>query len=218
MIDFNGSRLAVRGIILVQRFLDMDIMVEKVQDFFIGRIAQSADKHGHRHLAVTVDADGNGAGRVGLQFDPGAAVRNELGAVDFLIESVSFLLVVHAGRADQLGYDDTFSTVDDKGAGVGHNREITHEKVMFLQFSGLLVFQAHLHIERSRIIDVLRLALLDIILAFAEIVFAKMQRPLVRAVLNRGNICKYILQPFPAEPFIRLRLQIEQMRHFQDFL
>ena len=89
---------------------------------------------------------------------------------------------------------------------------------MFLQLAGLLVFQAHLHIERSRIIDILRLALFDIVLAFAEIVIAKVKRPLMCAVLNWGNICKYILQPFPAEPFIGLRLQIEQMRHFQNFL
>ena len=128
------------------------------------------------------------------------------------------MAVEHTGRADQLGYDDPFCTVDNERAGVSHNREIAHEQIMFLQFPGFLVFQTDLHVERCRIVDILRLALLNVVLALAEIILPEVQRPLMCAILNRGNICKYILQPFAAEPIIGFRLQVEQMRHFQDFL
>ena len=89
---------------------------------------------------------------------------------------------------------------------------------MLFQLAGFLVFQTRLHVQRSGVVHILRLALFDIVLALAEIEIAKVQRPFLSAVLDRRNICENILQPFLAEPFIRLRLQIEQMGHLQYFL
>ena len=60
VVNFNESGLAVRGIILLQRPFNVDIMIEKIQNFLIGRIAQGTDKNSHRHLAVSVDTNGNG--------------------------------------------------------------------------------------------------------------------------------------------------------------
>ena len=179
----------------------MDIMIEKFKNFIIGRISESADQDSDRHLAVAVDADGNGAGRIRFQFDPGTAVRNQLRAVNFLVESIFFLLVVHARGADQLGYDDTFGAIDDECTGIGHNREIAHVFVMLLQFAGFLVFQTYLYCERRRIVDVFLLALFNVVIRLPEGIIAKVKRPFVCTVFNWGNICKNVFQPFPAEPF-----------------
>ncbi len=218
VVDFDESGLSVRCIIFLQGFFNVDIMIEKFKNFIIGRISESADQDSDRHLAVAVDADGNGAGRIRFQFDPGTAVRNQLRAVNFLVESIFFLLVVHARGADQLGYDDTFGAIDDECTGIGHNREIAHVFVMLLQFAGFLVFQAYLYCERRRIVDVFLLALFNVVIRLPEGIIAKVKRPFVCTVFNWGNICKNVFQPFPAEPFVGFRLQIEQMRHFQNFL
>ena len=218
VIDFDQSGLSVRGAVFFQRLFDVDIMVEKLQDFLIGRIAQRADEDSDRHLTVTVDTDGNGASRIRFQLDPRTAVRDQLRGIDFLVESISFALVVYARGTNQLGYDDTLCAIDDECARVRHDREISHEQIVLFQLTGFLVFQTCLHVQRSGVVHILRLALFDIVLALTEIEIAKVQRPFLSAVLDRRNICENILQPFLAEPFIRLRLQIEQMGHLQYFL
>ena len=218
VIDLDQSRLFVRGAVFLQRLFDMDIMIEKLQDLFIGRVAQRTNEDSDRHLTVTVDTDGNGASRIRFQLDPRTAIRDQLRGIDFLVESISFALVVYARRTNQLGYDDTLGTIDDECARVRHDREIPHEQIVLFQLAGFLVFQTCLHVQRSGVVHILRLALFDIVLALAEIEIAKVQRPFLSAVLDRRNICENILQPFLAEPFIRLRLQIEQMGHLQYFL
>ena len=218
VIDLDQSGLLVRGAVFFQRLFDMDIMIEKLQDLFIGRVAQRTDEDSDRHLTVAVDTDGNGACRIRFQLDPRAAIRDQLRGIDLLVESISFALVVYARRTNQLGYDDTFGTIDDECARVRHDREIPHEQIVLFQLAGFLVFQTRLHVQRSGVVHILRLALFDIVLALAEIEIAKVQRPFLSAVLDRRNICENILQPFLAEPFIRLRLQIEQMGHLQYFL
>ena len=218
VIDLDQSRLFVRGAVFLQRLFDVDIMVEKLQDLFIGRVAQRTDEDSDRHLTVAIDTDGDGAGRIRFQLDPRAAIRDQLRGIDLLVESISFALVVYARRTNQLGYDDTLGTIDDECARVRHDREIPHEQIVLFQLAGFLVFQTRLHVQRSGVVHILRLALFDIVLALAEIEIAKVQRPFLSAVLDRRNICENILQPFLAEPFIRLRLQIEQMGHLQYFL
>ena len=218
VIDLDQSGLSVCGAVFFQRLFDMDIMIEKLQDLFIGRVAQRTDEDSDWHLTVTIDTDGDGAGRIRFQFDPRTAVRDQLRGIDLLVESISFALVVYARGTNQLGYDDTLGAIDDECARVRHDREIPHEQIVLFQLAGFLVFQTRLHVQRSGVVHILRLALFDIVLAFAEIEIAKVQRPFLSAVLDRRNICENILQPFLAEPFIRLRLQIEQMGHLQYFL
>ena len=218
VIDLDQSGLFVRGAVFFQRLFDMDIMIEKLQDLFIGRVAQRTDEDSDRHLTVTIDTDGDGAGRIRFQFDPRTAVRDQLRGINLLVESISFTLVVYARGTNQLGYDDTLGAIDDECTRVRHDREIPHEQIVLFQLAGFLVFQTRLHVQWSGVVHILRLALFDIVLALAEIEIAKVQRPFLSAVLDRRNICENILQPFLAEPFIRLRLQIEQMGHLQYFL
>ena len=217
-INSDECFFCILRFILLERLFDMDIIIEKLHDFFIGREPQRTDEVRHGHLAVTVDTDGNNAVGIGFQFDPRAAVRNELGGIDFLPESVHFLFVVYAGRADKLGNNNTFGAIDNKCARVRHNREIAHEKIMLLDFAGFLIDELDFDLQRSGISSISRLAFIDAVLFFLEIVFAEMQRPFMSTILDRRNIRKYIPQPFFTEPFVRFGLQIEQMGHPQNFL
>ncbi len=218
VIDFNKSRLSIYSAIFFQSLFDMNIMIKKVQNIIIGRITKSTNQYGHWHFTVSIDTDRKRSARIRFQFNPGTTVWNELCGINFLTESIFFLLVVHARRTNQLRYDDTFSTIDNECACIGHNREIAHEQIMFLEFASFFIFQTNLNVQRCRIIDILCFALFNIVLAFAEVIITKMECPFVCTILDRGNICKYIFEPFPAEPFIRFRLQVEQMGHLQYFL
>lgn len=89
---------------------------------------------------------------------------------------------------------------------------------MLLDFAGFLIDELDFDLQRSGISSISRLAFIDAVLFFLEIVFAEMQRPFMSTILDRRNIRKYIPQPFFTEPFVRFGLQIEQMGHPQNFL
>ena len=78
-----------------------------------------------------------------------------------LVSLVHLMAVVHAGAADDLGNDDTLRAVDHKGAAVCHHGEIAHENVLFLDFVGLGVAQAHPDLDGLGVGSVPLLALLD---------------------------------------------------------
>ena len=88
-------------------------------------VAQRAHQDRRRQLAATVDADEQVVLRVEFEVQPGAAVRNDAGAIQQLAGAVRLALVVieeHARRTMQLRNDDTLGAVDDEGAVVGHQR------------------------------------------------------------------------------------------------
>lgn len=89
---------------------------------------------------------------------------------------------------------------------------------MLLDLAGFLIDKLDFDLQRSGISSISRLAFIDAVLFFLEIVFAEMQRPFMSTILDRRNIRKYIPQPFFTEPFVRFGLQIEQMGHPQNFL
>ena len=218
LVDFDQRFIRIVGRVLFQRSLDVHILREEIEDVLIGGPAQRADEDRSRHLAVPVDADGHGAVGVGFQFDPGAAVRDHLAAVDVFPQIVLLTAEIYARRTDQLGDDDTFRPVDDEGARGRHDREIAHEKIIiFLDFPGLAVDELYLHLQRCAVRHCLGTAVVDGVFLRAEIIVLEVQRPLVAAVLDRRDIVQYIPKSFLLKPFIGFRLEVEQMRHLQYF-
>ena len=95
--------------------------------------------------------------------------RDDLGGEDVLVGGlVGGALEVDAGRADQLGDDDTLGAVDDEGALVGHQREVAHEDRLALDLAGLVVHELGGDEERRGVGEVLLLALLDGVLRGLE--------------------------------------------------
>lgn len=68
------------------------------------------------------------------------------------------------GGADDLGDDDALGAVDDEGAGLGHQGEVAHEDLLLLDLLGLLVAQAHPHLDGRGVRGVPGLALLHAVL------------------------------------------------------
>ena len=121
-------------------------------------------------------------------------------------------LEVDAGRADELGDDDTLGAVDDERALVGHQREVAHEDRLALDLAGLVVHELGRDEERSGVREVALLALLDRVLRRLEAVVAEREAHGAREVLDRGDLLEDLLQtglrgdvgrarrPWPARP------------------
>ena len=87
----------------------------------LGKEAQGAHERGAQELALAVDAGVEQALGVQLELDPGAAVGDDLGAVEALVRGDA---EEHAGAAVQLAHDHALGAVDDEGAAVGHDRQV----------------------------------------------------------------------------------------------
>ena len=145
-------------------FLGIDVegvdLEELVQHLLVG-VAERAQQHRHRQLAATVDAGEQRVLRVELEVQPGAAVRNDAGAVQQLARRMRLAAVVveeHARRTMQLRDDDALGAVDDEGAVFGHERDLAHVDLLLLHVLDGLVrrlavvdHQAHGHAQRRAV-------------------------------------------------------------------
>ena len=91
---------------------------------------------------------------VNLELEPRATGGDELHAAN-LNAIVQLPGKVHAGRADELRYDDALDTLDDEGTTVGHERKVAHEDELLLHLASRLVDKAHANEHRRLVREVL---------------------------------------------------------------
>ena len=146
-------------------------------------------------------------------------IRNHRGGIDAEQRFVNITAEVNAGGTDNLGDDDAFRTVDDKGAALGHDREIAHEDFLFLDLLRLLVAQTDPHLQRAGIGGVAGLALfLRVLRRVIHGVVDEAQLQVAGIVRDGIHIPENLFQPGIQKPSIRALLNLEQIRHVHDFL
>ena len=218
-VDFQQAFLGVLGGILFQSGKDALILAEVVQDVLVGRQAQCAAEHGDGQLAVLIDTDIEHVGSVGLVLQPGAAVGVHGGAVQVVAHLIVIVAVEYAGRTDQLADDGALCTVDDKGAGVGHQGEVAHEDLLVLHLAGLLVQQTGGDAQGCCIGHVALFALFDAVLGlFIETEVHEAQCQIAGVVLNGADVVEDLFQALVQEPLIRVLLDLDEVRHTDDFV
>ena len=215
--DCLAARLHLIRVALDRRE-NMRIIAEKGANLRIRLVAERTDEIGHRHFARPVDAHGHNVVRIRLELDPRAAVRNRRGIVELLARRVDLDAVVGAGRANELADDDALRAVDDECARIRHEREIAHEHFLFLDLARLAVHEAHIHAQWRGIGHIALLALVEIILRFAERKGLKGKDEISREILNRRDIAENLCEPHLKKPLIAPALDVEEMRHLHDFL
>ena len=240
-VNFQKGVVAVLcGVLAVQGGHDGILIAEKLQHVGIGAHAvgqgaavivldllhghivpnpqQRTDEHRHRDLAVLVDADVENVAGIGLILQPGAPVGDDRGLEELLAGLVEGLIIIYAGRTNQLGNDDPFRTVDDKGAALGHQREIAHEDFLLVDLAGLLIEKPGPDVKGCVIGYVPDLAFGHrIFRGLVQPVIDKIQNEISGVVRDGGNIAEYFLQPLLQEPFVRIDLHLDQVRHIQHF-
>ena len=179
--------------------------------------AESLEQKRGGQLAVLVDADIEHVVQIRLILEPRAVVRNDGRAVHGAVGLVRLLVKVNTGRTDDLRDDNALGAVDDERAARGHEREIAHEDLLFLDLLGLTVAQTHADLQRGGVCGVTRLALLLRILGRLVHGIIHEGELQVAGVVRNGS---YALEDFPQalvqKPLIGILLDLEQVRHVLD--
>ena len=161
--------------------LEGDLRIEVVEDLFL-RQAERIEQRRRRQLAAAVDADMHDVLGVEFEIEPRAAIGNDARREQQLAARMRLALVVveeDARRAVHLGDDHALGAVDDEGAVLGHERDVAHIDVLFLDVldrlgAGFLVHiehdEAQRHFERRGIGHGALLALLDVVFRLLEVV------------------------------------------------
>ena len=192
----------------------MSIGANSAADLVVLLVADRAEQGRRRDLALAVDLDPELVLVVGLELEPGAAVRDDLGAEQHPAgRGILELAVVDAGRADELADDDALGAVDDERALVGHPRVVAHVDALALDLAGLLDQELDVDVERPAEGQVLGPALLLGVLGLAELVVEELElHDLAGEVLDRADLVEQLAQALLDEPAERLELELDQVR------
>ena len=136
-----------------------------------------------------------------------------------LVGLVHLVAVVHTGGTDDLGNDDTLGAVDHKGAAVGHNREISHEDLLLLDFVCLGVAQANPHLDGLGVGSIPVPAFLNGILCLVfHGVVQEAQLQFTGEIGNGAHILEDFPQALFQEPLVGILLDLQHVGDLQDLL
>ena len=98
---------------------------EEAEDVGVRPVPERAQQRGRRELLLLVDVDVDHVVDVDGELDPRAAERDDARRDQALSVRVRRLLEDHARRPVQLADDDALGAVDDEGAELGEQRQLT---------------------------------------------------------------------------------------------
>ncbi|CAB4972783.1 unannotated protein [freshwater metagenome] len=187
-VDIEQCVLLAADVVLLERRHEGLVLAEALGDL-LGRHAECLEQNGDRLLALPVDAHGYEVLLIDLELEPGTTARDDLRDVDVLVcHLVDGPLEVGTGRPDKLRHHDALGAVDDEGALVGHEREVTHEHGLGLDLASLVVHEFRGDEQRRRVGEVLVAALLHRVLRGLKAVVAEGQRHRAGEVLDRADL------------------------------
>ena len=195
------------------------IGIDLLDGDIIPQAQQRPDKGGDRQLAVFIDADAEHIGGVGIILQPGAAVGDHGGIKQFFAGGIVVHAIIDTGRTHQLGDDDTLGTIDDEGAGIGHQGEISHVDVGFLDLASDLVDEPRTHAQGGGIVYIPLLALQQGVLWFViQRKINEIQLQIALIVGDRGDVLEYGPKTLIQEPLIGIFLYFDEVRHLGHFI
>ena len=197
----------------LDRVADVERVVEQLEDLLVGRVAHRAQQHGHRQLALAVDAHEHLALLVDLELQPGPARGHQVGD-EHLLLAVLGLHQVGPGRAHELRDHDALGAVDHERAALGHPREVAHEHRLLADLPGLAVDERDRHRQRARVGQVLLAALVQRGDRLVEGELAELDREVAGVVLDRRDVVDRLAQTAllgVGQPRERAALDVDQV-------
>ena len=211
-VKLDKAVLLALGGILLDGGGDHLVVAENIGDRHVRTEAEGAQKDSRADLPLSVDVHPHDALRILLEFEPCAAVGNDRCFEHFPARLVLFRLVVRAGRTDELRNDDALRAVDDKGAVVGHEREIAHKHFLIDDLVFDFIDKAHFYPKRERIRCVAVPAFLLVIFRLrAEFMAEKVQLEVIGIVGDRRKILEYFADTLFDERLIRVLLDLDEI-------
>ena len=213
-VDLDEGVLARGGNVTLERGAHDVGVAQEVHDLVVGLgISKGAQQHGCALTTLAVDLDDQVTVLVDLKLEPCATSGDELHVMN--VYTVVLLGgEVHTRRTDELRDNHALGTVDDKGAALGHEREVAHEDELLLDLARLLVDEAHINKQRGLIGDVLGTALGDGAWRVAKLVLAKRHLHRASRVLDGREFSKRLGQAVGHEPLKRFLLNRDEVGQF----
>src|SRR5208283_4274972 len=173
--------------------------VEGLENVFAGAQAKGAQENRAQEFALAVDAHVEHVLLVVFEFDPGSAIGNDFAEE---VRAVVRGLKEHARRAVQLADDNALGAVDDEGAVLRHQRNVSEEDFLLFDVAdgagaglGVLVPDGKPHgdLERSGIGHAALLALGHVVL--------QLQADWIAALVAEVGRIRVVRAAFVAEHF-----------------
>ena len=193
--------------------------VKRVDNLFARTVAERTQENRAQDFLFAVDFGVNQLFfLVDFKFKPRTAIRNNAAGIHAF-----FVVKNNARRAVNLGDDDALRTVDDKGATVGHNRNVAHVDVFLQNCAGLQKVQIDACFERNSVGQALFLTFLfrKLNIGFVKLIKFILKRHIPVGAFNRERVVEHFLQAFffqrlfffelfsLKETFIRRRLNVD---------
>ena len=205
------------GVLCHRRFQPL-VVAQQIADVVVRFVAQRAQERGQAELAGAVKANPDDVIGVRLVFQPRAAVGDNLAGVERHTRLVQRAGIIAARRTNQLGDDDTVSTVDDERTVFRHQGEIAHVDIGFLDFGSLAVVQVDVNVQRRGVGHIPLAAALHGVLRLTQRIIREGQFQIAVVVGDGRGVCQNLFQVGFEEPLIRPLLHLDQIRHFQTFI
>ena len=219
LVDLDEALVAAVGVVAaLEGGHEALVLAEQIDDLLIGAVAQRAQDQRDGQLARPVDAHPQNVVGVRLVLQPRAAVGDDRGGKEMLAGLVDLIFVVYAGGAHQLAHDDALRAVDDKGAMLGHEGEVAHEYVGFLDFAGLAVFEADEHLQRGGIGHVALLAALHAVFGLVQRIVHKLQREVLGVVHDGTDVVEHLAHVHFQKAAVGVFLHFNEIGHVQDLV
>src|SRR5205807_1752254 len=171
-------------------------VVEKLDDFLIGPVAEGAQKRRREKFPpafAAVEIDVKQIARVELHFDPRTAVRNDPEAVEHFPVEMDARFERDTRRAMQLRDNHALRAVNDERSLRRHERDLAHVNFLFLR--AFLLAELERHVEWRAIGLSLALRFERGQLRLADLVMRKVECRLFIVALDREHFLEYRLEP-----------------------
>ena len=198
------------------RKIEIIVLEKQLEHFHTGH-SQRAQDNCDGQFATTVDSCKHRILRIKFEVEPRTTIRNDSRREQQLAGTVRLAFVMveeHAWRAVQLGYDDTFGTIDYKSTVIGHQRHFTEVNFLFANVldgfrsaAGFLVVydQANQYPNGRCKGQATHLTFFDIKNRLAKTIAYVLKGCVTRVADNRENRQKCRMKTFVFTVFNRLR-------------
>ena len=157
---------------------------------FVGFKIKSAKEIRYGHFSCTVNANGYIGRRIGLQFNPRAAIGNNGSGEDISAALVNGFIIIRAWRTNELADDNAFRAVNNESTVGSHEGEIAHKDFLITNFPFRTIMELNANTNRSSVSAVTSFTFIEGIFRLAKSKILKEQFQVAAKVRDRRNILK----------------------------
>ena len=217
-VDLFESVISVFGGVLFDSCNNSVIGTEEINNFLVSAKTQRTYKSSNGEFSVFINTDIENIVYIIFIFQPCTPVGNDGRTEKFLACFVVVHFVIHARGPYQLGNDNSFRTVYDESTAWSHQGEVAHKYFRIGMFACFGIVEGGFDTKRGRVCYITFLAFCNrVVRVFpVKLVVEETQYKMSRIIRYSRNIFKNLFQALFEKPLIRIRLNFNEVRHFNN--